>query len=75
MINVTDSPYRNFVRLLTKESLLYTPMIHARSVIKHSHPHSEYMLNPIEYPTTFQIAGCDPKILAEAVKKVALYPY
>jgi tRNA-dihydrouridine synthase A len=52
------------MRLLTKNAVLYTEMLHHGAVI---HNHQQVLpFNPIEHPIVLQLGGCDPKLLADA---------
>jgi len=64
MIDVTNTHFRYFMRLLTKKAILYTEMVHHDAII-HSH---QWLLpfSPEEHPIVLQLGGCDPDKLAEA---------
>ena len=67
MIDVTDRHFRYFTRLLTKKAMLYTEMI-TSSAILHGDRKKLLDFSPLEKPITLQIAGSDPKEIAEAIK-------
>lgn len=67
MVDITDRHFRYFCRLLTKESLLYTEMITSKAII-HGDRNKLLDFDPFEKPVVLQIAGCDEKEVAEAVK-------
>jgi len=58
MIDITNTHFRYFMRLITKKATLYTEMLHHDAVI---HGHS-YLLpfNQIEHPVVLQLGGSDP---------------
>lgn len=65
MMNVTDRHFRYFMRLITRRTLLYTPMIHAIAVIR-GNRRDLLDYNPCEQPLALQLGGDDPATLAEA---------
>jgi tRNA-dihydrouridine synthase A len=67
MVDVTDRHFRYFCRLLTKKSMLYTEMITSSAII-HGDRKKLLDFDPIEKPIALQIAGCDKREIAEAVK-------
>ena len=72
MINVTNKYFRYFMRLLTKETTLYTQMIVDRAAIN-----NEKLLefNQVEHPVVLQLAGNDPFYLSRAVGVANKYGY
>ncbi len=74
MMDWTDRHFRYFVRLITKETLLYSEMVTALAVI---HGHRDYLLDfsPCEQPLALQLGGSDPKVLAQAAKIGEQYGY
>ncbi len=67
MIDITDRHFRYFCRLLTKKSMLYTEMI-TSSAIVHGDRKKLLDFDSFEKPIALQIAGCDKKEIAQAVK-------
>lgn len=67
MVDITDRHFRYFCRLLTKKSMLYTEMITSSAII-HGDRKKLLDFDPVEKPVALQIAGCDKKDIAEAVK-------
>ena len=67
MVDITDRHFRYFCRLLTKKSMLYTEMITSSAII-HGDRNKLLDFDPFEKPVALQIAGCDKKEIAEAVK-------
>jgi len=65
MMDWTDRHFRYFLRLISRHTLLYTEMIHARAIL---HGDRERLLgfSPQEHPLALQLGGSDPAILAEA---------
>ena len=66
MIDVTNSAFRRFARILTKRSMLYTEMIAAEALV-----HGKLNLiayDKVELPCVLQLGGSDPKKLAQAAK-------
>ena len=67
MVDITDRHFRYFCRLLTKKSMLYTEMITSSAII-HGDRNKILDFNPFEKPIALQVAGCNKKEIAEAVK-------
>lgn len=67
MLDITDRHFRYFCRLLTKKSMLYTEMVTSSAII-HGDRNKLLDFDPFEKPVSLQIAGCDKKEIAEAVK-------
>ena len=64
MLDYTDRHERFFLRLLSKHILLYTEMVTTHALI---HAGAERFLrhDPFEHPVALQLAGNNPKTLAE----------
>lgn len=67
MVDITDRHFRYFCRLLTKKSMLYTEMVTSSAII-YGDRKKVLDFHPLEKPVALQIAGCDKKEIAEAVK-------
>lgn len=67
MMDYTDRHCRYFLRLISKNVLLYTEMITANAVL---HGDKNYLLNyhPHEHPLALQLGGNDPASLAICAK-------
>lgn len=67
MMDYTDRHYRNFMRLITKHTLLYTEMITDKAVI---HGDRERLIGfeNTEHPIALQLGGSTPELLIEAAK-------
>ena len=63
MMDRTDRHYRYFMRLITKETLLYTEMVHCRAILFGDKEHL-IGFDPIEKPLALQVGGDNPKELA-----------
>ena len=78
MMDCTDRYCRYFHRSLTKNALLYTEMVVARTIIE-AHKRgdlSKYLaFDSFEKPLALQLGGSDPKELAEAAKIAMQYDY
>lgn len=68
MLDYTDRHCRYLLRLLTKNTLLYTEMIPANALV-HADPEPFLKHSPEEYPLAIQLGGGDPETLALASKK------
>ncbi|MGC6492802.1 MAG: tRNA dihydrouridine(20/20a) synthase DusA [Myxococcota bacterium] len=75
MMDRTDRFHRWMMRLLTRETLLYTEMVTTRAVL-HGDRDLLLKLDPVEHPIAVQLGGDDPHELAEAAKiAVEVYGY
>ena len=74
MMDCTDKHDRYFLRLISKNVMLYTEMIVANAIIRGD---KDFLLkfNLLEKPLALQIGGSVPKELAEAVKIAENYGY
>jgi len=74
MVDRTDKNFRNFVRMINKDVLLYTEMITAQAILNGD---LDYILgfNEIEHPIVLQIAATNPKEAYEAIKIAEKYNY
>ena len=77
MVDVTDSCYRYFMRMLTKHSFLYTEMITYGAILYSEEAIQRQLLDFTEnqHPIVFQIGGNDPEKVAEAAKLVEKWGY
>ncbi|KRX05298.1 hypothetical protein PPERSA_00599 [Pseudocohnilembus persalinus] len=69
MLDVTNPHWRFLFRLISRQTTLYTEMIHANS-LEHIRHTPRVQFSPCEHPVVFQLGGCDPKLLQEASKIV-----
>ena len=74
MMDCTDRHDRYFLRLISKNVILYTEMIVANAIIK-GDKDFHLKFNLLEKPLALQIAGSNPKELAQATKIAADYGY
>ena len=74
MVDRTDRNFRNFVRMINKDVLLYTEMITAQAILNGD---LEYILgfDEVEHPIVLQIAATNPKEAYQAVKIAERYAY
>ena len=74
MMQRTDRHYRAMMRLLSRETLLYTEMLTANAVL---HGNRSLLLDfdASEHPIALQLGGDDPKTLAEAARIGADWGY
>lgn len=75
MMEVTNSHYRTFARLLTKKAILYTEMVHCDTILMNSDPHRFLSFNPVEKPIVLQLGGSNPQNLAKAAVIAQEYGY
>ena len=67
MMERTDRHFRAFLRCLSRETLLYTEMVHARAVV-HGDRDKLLGFDASEHPIALQLGGEDPDVLAEAAR-------
>ncbi|CAM5999738.1 unnamed protein product [Sphagnum jensenii] len=73
MIDVTNTHFREFMRLVTRRSVLYTEMIHHDAVL---HNHAFVLAYTAhQKPLVLQLGGSDPARLAEAARIAQDYGY
>ena len=74
MVDRTDRNFRNFVRMINKDVLLYTEMITAQAILNGD---LDYILgfDEVEHPIALQIAATNPKEAYQAVKIAEKYAY
>jgi tRNA-dihydrouridine synthase A len=74
MMDWTDRHARYFLRLISKQTLLYTEMVTTGAVLNGDR---EKLLgfDPSENPIALQLGGCDPTALAECAKIGSDYGY
>lgn len=65
MMNCTDRYFRYLVRLISKQVLLYTEMIHAHAIVQ-GQGNELLAYDEIEHPIALQLGGCDPIMLSKA---------
>jgi tRNA-dihydrouridine synthase A len=67
MMDWTDRHFRFFLRLLTRESRLYTEMVTTGAIL---HGKAERLLayDPAEHPIALQLGGCEPAELAACAR-------
>ena len=74
MVDRTDRNFRNFVRMINKDVLLYTEMITAQAILNGD---LDYILgfDEVEHPIVLQIAATNPEEAYKAVKMAEKYNY
>jgi len=65
MMEWTDSLDRRFMRLITKNTLLYTEMVTSQALI-HGDPHRLLSYHTSEHPIALQLGGGEPDLLYKA---------
>ncbi len=74
MVDRTDRNFRNFIRMINKDVLLYTEMITAQAILN-GNPDHVLEFDEIEKPIVLQIAATDKNEAREAVKLAEKYNY
>ncbi|CDI75083.1 dihydrouridine synthase domain-containing protein, putative [Eimeria praecox] len=67
MIAVSNTHFRNFMRLITRHSTVYTEMVVDSTILHNTHQLEEYLgFDEIEHPIVCQLGGSNPETLADA---------
>jgi tRNA-dihydrouridine synthase A len=74
MMDCTDRHCRYFLRLISRDVLLYTEMITAHA-IKHGETERLLGFHESEHPVALQIGGSDPDLLAKAARAGESFGY
>jgi tRNA-dihydrouridine synthase A len=74
MLDWTDRHCRYFLRLITKQTLLYTEMITTGAII-HGKRDRYLAFDPFEHPVALQLGGSHPNELAQCARIGADYGY
>ena len=74
MMDCTDRHDRYFLRLISKNVMLYTEMVVTKAVLR-GDKHKLLMFNDLEKPLALQVGGSDKKELAEVAKTAEDYGY
>ncbi len=74
MLDWSDRHYRYFMRLITKQTPLYTEMITCDAIIN-GDPDYHLGFHKSEHPLTAQIGGSDPRQLTECARIIEQYGY
>ena len=74
MMDRTDLYFRNFMRLITQHTLLYTEMIHANAIIHDKNKRFD-IEQECKGPTALQIGCSNPKIATTLAKKIKNYNF
>lgn len=75
MMDVTNTHYRTFARLLTKKAVLYTEMVHCDTILMNPDTNRFLHFNLVEKPIVLQLGGCNPENLAKAALMGQEYGY
>lgn len=67
MMDRTDRHFRFLLRCISRHTLLYTEMLHARAVL-HGNRDKLLGFDPEEHPISLQLGGDDPESMTEAAK-------
>ena len=75
MMDCTDKHFRMLMRQISSETLLYTEMIVAQSLIYSDKKEKFLNFNQEEHPISIQFGGDNPKILKEAAQMAEDWGY
>lgn len=75
MLDVTDRHFRFFVRLLSKETLLYSEMVTTGALLHGKDPERFLNFSNQEHPVALQLGGSNPDDLARCTEKASLWGY
>jgi tRNA-dihydrouridine synthase A len=68
MLDITNTHYRTFARLMTSYSMLYTEMIHCDTILNSKFVDAYLTFDPVQHPVVLQLGGSNPEHLAKAAK-------
>ncbi|MEN8212880.1 MAG: tRNA dihydrouridine(20/20a) synthase DusA [Pseudomonadota bacterium] len=74
MLDWTDRHCRYFLRLLSKQALLYTEMVTTGAIL-HGDVQRHLQFDDVEHPVALQLGGSSPGELAQCAKIVESYGY
>ena len=74
MLDWTDRHCRYFLRLISKQSMLYTEMLTTGAIL-HGDSDHHLQMDAFEHPVALQLGGSNPQDLAKACKMAAEYAY
>ncbi len=74
MLDWTDRHCRYFLRLISKNAVLYTEMVTTHAIL-HGDRHRHLKYNHAEHPVALQLGGSNPAHLAECAKIAEDYAY
>ena len=75
MLDCTDRHFRVLIRQISKRALVYTEMVVAQALY-HSQKREHLLgFDSVEHPISLQVAGDEPKILAEAARMAESWGY
>lgn len=74
MMDWTDRYYRNFMRTMTRRTLLFTEMVTTGAIL-HGDRERHLGFNAHEHPVALQLGGSDPQALAECASIAQDYGY
>ena len=74
MLDLTDSFFRQYVRMITQKATLYTEMIAEQAILKGNRD-KLLSFHPSEQPLVLQIGGSTPQIMAEDIQIAEDYGY
>ena len=75
MLDCTDKHYRVLMRQISKKALLYTEMVVANALHYSNKRNRLLDFNDIEHPISLQLAGDNPKLLAESARMAEAWGY
>lgn len=75
MLDITDSNFRVFFRLVSRKCLLYTEMVHTSVILNEKTRNQKLKFFPVEKPLALQLGGSDPEQLALASRIGEQYGY
>ena len=74
MLDLTDRHYRRFLRLMTRQTLLYTEMVTTGAVLRGDQQRL-LAYDPAERPLALQLGGSDPAHLAQCARIASEWHY
>lgn len=74
MMEYTDKHFRYLIRLLTRNAVLFTEMIHANAIL-YGDQNNLLAYHEVEHPVVLQLGGSEPVALAQAAKIAEKHGY
>lgn len=75
MLEITHSHFRTFMRLLSRQTTLWTEMIHSDAILHSTQVEELLGFNAVEKPLVLQLGGNCPERLGEAARIAARFGY
>ena len=75
MVDISTVYFRQFMRILSKNTKIYTEMLSAAQIVKNPNEHNSLYIHPNEHPVVSQLGGNNPIVLSKATKVLQSFGY